>query len=153
MDFKLLWDNHPANRVADDEYPCVGYNGQPNYENQCAIKMGVCLERCNFDMSKFEGVKCWHHPRSDNHILRVEELRLFFAKVLPNKSLTIKRKRPNKDISVEDFEGKSGIVIFCDFWGDNNQGDHVDLFNGEELADGDLDYFERSERVYLWEID
>ena len=149
MAFKDLWDAYPKNTD-----PCTNpVSLEPCFDNQCAIRMGVCLARCNFDMKKFEGVRCWYHPKSDNHTLRVEELKLFLADVLPNDSLTIKRKLPTRDISVSDFTDKSGIIIFINFWGDNNQGDHIDLWTGDELMDGDLEYFERSERVYLWEID
>ena len=35
---------------------------------------------------------------------------------------------------------------------DANQGDHIDLLNGHQIAKGALDYFERSEEVWFWEM-
>ncbi|WP_225984676.1 T6SS effector amidase Tae4 family protein [Noviherbaspirillum aerium] len=31
--------------------------------------------------------------------------------------------------------GKTGIVFFQDYWGSNEQGDHIDLWNGSRLTD------------------
>jgi len=154
LDFQELWDNYPQ-----EWEPCKNLKGEPNFENQCAIRMGVALARCKFrvknslPMYDFHGERCWHHPDADNHTLRVEELKDYFLKKMPHDILTVRKKTFLEDICIDDFEGKEGIIVFQNFWGDNNQGDHIDLINSlGELKTGSIDYFERSEKVYLWEI-
>lgn len=150
MKFKLLWDAHPSNH--GELQPCRNLkNGNANFNSQCAIRMGVCLQRAGFDMSDYRGVRCWHHPEYENHTLRVEELAKYLKKKLPKRSL-IERSADDSIIEASDFEGMTGIVAFIDFWGENGQGDHIDLFDGNELTFGGNDYFERSDKVYFWEI-
>jgi hypothetical protein len=154
LDFQELWDNYPQ-----DWEPCKNLKGEPNFENQCAIRMGVALARCKFrvknslPMYDFHGERCWHHPDADNHTLRVEELRDYLIKKLPRDILTIGRRKIDDLISPDICDGAEGIVLFLNFWGDRNRGDHIDLINYEgELKTGELDYFERSERVYFWNL-
>jgi hypothetical protein len=42
--------------------------------------------------------------------------------------------------------------MWRNFWGTGNQGDHIDLWNGEEIAHGTLDFFIRSEEVWFWAL-
>jgi len=151
MKFKLLWDAHPSNN--DEENPCTNLSdGKPLFKNQCAIRMGVCLERAKFDMSDYQGVRCWHHPEFDNHTLRVEELVKYLKKKLPKSCLTVKHAGESM-IDHFDFDGLTGIIAFIDFWGENGTGDHIDIWDGSEMTSGDLDYFERADTVYFWEIE
>ena len=46
----------------------------------------------------------------------------------------------------------AGIVAFRNFHGQNNQGDHIDLWNGTAMAHGNNDYFERSEEIWYWAL-
>lgn len=147
INFKDLWRFHPSNN--DDDYPC--YNEVTmieNFENQCAIRMGVALERSGFDFSSYHGVKCWFGC-NEIHVLRVEELALFLEARLG-------KPKSFHHINCDDFcratDNASGIVVFLDFWGKGNQGDHVDLWNGECMTCGDPDYFERSRKVLFWEL-
>ena len=152
MKFKLLWDAHPENW--GEFYPCHSALGEPFFENQCAIKMGVTLARVHFEMDDYHGVRCWHHPGFDNHTLRVEELREYLLHKLPKHSLTIIKKPRDSYIPSDSFDGRSGIIVCKDFWGDNGQGDHIDLLTSEgEMACGDTEYIERASSVYFWEID
>ena len=155
LDFKELWKNHPAIREEID--PCRHLaTKEPFFTNQCAIRMGVCLGRSGFDLSLYSGRKCWHHPESENHTLRVMELIKYLRGVLPKEILTIK-KSSEGHFDYFDFDGLTGIVAFQDFWDTNdngkNDGDHIDLWDGDKLAYGDNDYFERSDLVYFWEIE
>lgn len=152
MNFKDLWQNHPANE--DDLTPCHDAMGVPNFESQCAIRMGICLSKSGLDFSDFNGVRCWFHPEYLNHTLRVEELVEYLKKKLPKSIFTTKTRRSwDSPLSEHGFEGLTGIVVFQNFWGDGNRGDHIDLWDGEEMTYGDNDYFERSEKVYFWNID
>ena len=129
MDFQTLLENYPQ-----DYQPCrCNDTGYSNFE-------------------KYDGVKCWHNHDGQNHTLRVEELVKFLKKKLPKDILTI-AKSEDYVFTSEDFEGLTGIVAFINFWGDGNQGDHIDLWNEDCLLTGDVDFFERSEKVIFWEID
>lgn len=151
MNFKDLWKNHPSNN--DDLNPCLDDDNYPNFENQCAIRMGVALKRSNFSMSGYTGQRCWHHPKNCCHTLRVEELLKYLLRKLPSDTMIVRDRKGGELINADDFEGKTGIIIFQNFWGSWNQGDHIDVWNGEEMTHGDIDYFERSEKVLFWEID
>ena len=136
--FETLWDNHPT--ITEDDFPCSTESGAKNFENQCAIRMGVCLERSGFDLSKFPVAHCWHHEKSLRHILRAEEL----ANALKNFSLSEKIRKPIVFEGSEGFSkisGKKGIIFFKDYYGTNNSGDHIDLWNGSRLTKLDT-YFQ-----------
>jgi len=51
--FDKLWKNHPT--ITGDDNLCKT-NGKPNFTDQCAIRMGVCLARCSVDTSRILGV-------------------------------------------------------------------------------------------------
>jgi len=71
--FKNLWENHPA--INGEKSPCTT-NGKKNFDDQCAIRVGVALSKCGTDTSTLPGVvHCWHgHPKSQGHVIRAEEL-------------------------------------------------------------------------------
>lgn len=49
--------------VRRDLSPCAARDGTPNFENQCAIRMGLALDRANFSLSKYRGARCWFAHR------------------------------------------------------------------------------------------
>jgi hypothetical protein len=156
MKFELLWDAHP--NITLDFFPCA-CNGKIHFENQCAIRMGVALSRVNFKKKNkvacfdFEGERCWFHPESDNHTLRVEELVSYLIDKLPKRSLTIRQKE-DYPLSFDDF-GACGIIAIIDFWGQGDQGDHIDLVDSDGImTDGTHvdDYLSRARKAYHWEI-
>ena len=144
--FDKLWSNYPLNQPQPDEYPCRK-NGKPAYDNQCCIKFGVTLHNSGVSLSSYTGMFCWHgHGRV--HTLRVEEMKLWLrsAAGLPE----ISNQRPQK--TYKDYLNRRGVVAFLNFWGQGDQGDHIDLWNGSELAGGLTDYFERSQEIWFWPI-
>ena len=161
MKFNLLWDAHPMTH--DQVSPCRDMSsGKPRFDNQCAIRMGVAFSICNFlvkngiSLYDYPGDRCWYHPQSDNHTLRVEELTNYLKKKLPKRSMTYKRASVDDPISFDDF-GASGIIAILNFWGEGDypQGDHIDLVNWDGyMTDGTHvdDYLSRAEKAYHWEI-
>ena len=140
MSFKGLWENHPAN--CDTIQPCIPKKGPP-FESQCCIRFSAMLDWSGFDLSDYSGMMCWHN-HDEWHALRVEEM----AKYL-KKKLGEPEHYSHPDVS--QFSGRKGIVIFFDFY--NGSGDHIDLFDGCEQAYGCDDYFERSPKLWFWELD
>ena len=147
--FQQLWNNHPANWTPPDPHPCKDKSGDPAFRNQCAIRMGLALQGAGINTNSVPGARCWHgHGRS--HILRVRNL----VPWIESRASTIacKKKVVHKNVTHNDFTNRKGIVYFQNFWGANNQGDHIDLWNGTRVAKGALDYFSRSEEVWFWEM-
>ncbi len=140
--FKNLWDNHPTN--TDDEDPCVT-NGEKNFANQCAIRVGVSLTKCGVRTASIPGAThCWHgHAKSEGHVIRAEEL----AKGL--EKITLPGLKPVIKVNSREFSstlsGKKGIIFFKDYWrrttsGNkeslrNRSGDHIDIWNGSRITD------------------
>lgn len=149
--FKTLWANHPANATPPDIYPCASTTGSPNFENQCAIRLGMALARSGVSLSSYTGAFCWH-KHGKEHPLRVNDMYKWLNASRFAGKVEITKRSGGKPISHSDYLGRTGIVMWVNFWGTNNQGDHIDLWNGAQIARGELDYFTRSEQVHFWPI-
>lgn len=160
LGFGRLWDNHP-NISHTEMQPCRRPDGVPNFGNQCAIRMGVCLSLSDL-LSNYDGVQCWFGHRGQGHTLRARELAAWLRK---NRA-TFGEAEIKKNVTFEEYANRTGIVYCQNFWGENNQGDHIDLWDGTgqfmargsfawegpAMASGGLDYFERSEEVWFWPV-
>lgn len=145
--FNELWENHPWLKDAT-ERPCSG-----GHDNQCAIRLGVAFLRSNISLASYRGVFCWSgHGRE--HPLRAEEMKVWLNSSGADfvGSAEIAQRRAGAPISHHAYLGRTGIVMWRNFWGAGNQGDHIDLWNGEEIAHGTLDFFIRSEEVWFWAL-
>jgi hypothetical protein len=145
VSFAPLWAAHPSNRGI--QTPCCDADGQPNVENQCAIRMGEALRDGGVDLSSYRGTKCWFHR--PGHTLRAEKL----ARWLERRTGQFGRVKKLSNVTDEDFIGKHGMVLCMNFWGTGLQGDHIDLWDGRRLAHGSDDYFGRSQKVWFWTLD
>lgn len=153
VNFDTLWINHPALASPPEEHPCRT-NGVSNHKNQCAIRLGVCLTASGISLATYSGVCCWSgHGR--RHPLRVEQLKLWLngrdASFVGEADIS-KRTKRGMQRSSHWYAGKRGIVACINFWGRGNQGDHIDLWDGTTMAQGGLDYFERSQEIWFWEM-
>ncbi|QUM89866.1 type VI secretion system amidase effector protein Tae4 [Moritella sp. 36] len=128
--FKKIWDNHPSVENFFDDFPCIDGSGSKAFDNQCAIRIGVALDATGISTAGFTGARCWHGHKP-GHILRAEEL----ANWLKGASSPFKTmiKFEAKD-GFSKINGKKGIIFFKDYYGANNQGDHIDLWNGSRLT-------------------
>lgn len=147
--FDDLWQNHPVNQSPPEISPC-NTGGSPNFNNQCCIRLGVALTQSGIKISYYPGVFCWH-GHGKKHPLRVEEMKLWLnsdrARFVGKAKIS--RSRPGvPQKTYADYQGMRGIVAFINFWGAGNQGDHIDVWNGQNLAYGSLDYFELSEEIW-----
>lgn len=148
LQFSVLWDKHPANQVPPVNAPCSNESGTPNFANQCAIRMGVCLTDAGADLSSFRGVSCWHgHGR--RHILRAEEL----GNYLKTRRDIVGTASIDKSPTLADYTSRRGIAFFLNFWGRGNQGDHIDVWNGSKMGKGSDSYFASAQEVWFWELD
>lgn len=140
--FARLWESHPA--VCGEPYPCRSPDGKPHFENQCAVRMALALERAGVSLRSFRGARCWH-GHGAGHVLRAQEL-ADWLRARPRTFGPVTRLRPARP---EDVPGRA-IVFFRNFHGTNNQGDHIDVWDGRAMCAGDPSYFGRSEEVWFW---
>lgn len=151
--FQTLWENHPARQTPEVLEPC-SRNGTPLFQDQCAIRLGTCLVTSGISLASYKGVFCWYgHGRQ--HPLRAEEMKLWLNSASADFVATAeiaKRTKQGNQVSYHAYLGRTGIVMFRNFWGANNQGDHIDLWDGSQVAHGDRNYFHRSQEIWFWEM-
>lgn len=147
--FSDLWDNHPSTQTPPERSPCRDAAGNPNFENQCAIRLSVAFIAAGISLATFRGAFCWHgHGRT--HILRVEEL----GSWMHSQPRTFGRRERVRGTAATAtrFAGRTGIIMCRNFWGRGNQGDHIDLWDGATMAQGAPDYIDRSQDVWFWPV-
>ncbi|WBT56759.1 type VI secretion system amidase effector protein Tae4 [Kosakonia oryzendophytica] len=138
LSFSQLWDNHPY-----PESPC-----DSSFVNQCAIRMGVALEKSGVNLSIYHGAKCYpgfgHNPK---HVLRAQEL----ATWLLGRHDLVGKAVKKKSVTQSDYAGKKGIVFIQDGWGST---DHIDVWDGSKMLmkGGSPDYFALGKEVWFWEL-
>lgn len=141
VQFHSLWRHHPY-----PDSPC----DRETFRNQCAIRMGVALEKAGVDTSSFDAMypdrRCYpgfeHAPR---HILAAQEL-ANWIKGNPN---VFGRAEKHVRTTSEDFAGRKGIVFIKNGWGAT---DHIDLWNGSMMRGGFANYFSLGKEVWFWEL-
>jgi hypothetical protein len=152
--FDTLWGNHPAHETPPNIEPCKDKHGKSAFANQCTIRLGVCFSRSGISLATYPGAFCWHgHGRE--HPLRVEEMKNWLNSSdagFVGRAEISRRDSAGRQKTHADYVGRKGIAAFRNFWGSGNQGDHIDLWNGSQIAHGDNDYFERSEEVWFWPL-
>ncbi len=123
VQFNTLWQNHP------------GWTEPCNFDHQCAIRMGIALQKSNVDLKSFHGARCWegHTPR---HILRAQEL----ADWINIKEHYFGTRSTYNKVTHSNFSSKKGIVFIQNGWGPT---DHIDLWNGNEMKVGEISYFSK----------
>lgn len=116
ISFSELWNSHPGRESS----PC-------NFENQCAVRMGVALAA-----------------------LRAQELADWIAKdqTLFGKKEVYKRK-DLPQMSYLNFDGKKGIVFIKDGWGAT---DHIDLWDGYNMKGGYSYYLSKGIEIWFWRL-
>lgn len=125
--FQKLWDAHPTG-----ELPC-STDGKSNFENQCAIRMGVAFTNAGISMKGWGLRHCWHHAATDGHTLAAEEMAQALAKraIVPGMGKIEKLQRKDWKAAIR---GRRGIFFCKDFYGAPRVGDHIDLWNRWRLT-------------------
>ncbi|KGE13166.1 T6SS effector amidase Tae4 family protein [Sphingobacterium deserti] len=143
--FDRLWTNLPTNLV----FPC----DQVRYQNQCAIRMSVALQKSEISVRDCPAVKCDFHLSEHNtikHFLRAQELANWFKQSgLFGKTNIYERATLNKLGTRAVFSNRKGIIFIEDGWGPT---DHIDLWNGQFIKNGGSDYLEKGVRIWFWDV-
>jgi hypothetical protein len=167
MKFETLWKNFPD----QGKLKIYCYNKQPTsnkpFSDYCAISLSECLIRSGVDIGLLKAKRCWSHS-GKKHILLAEE----FAIALVERSMpgfSIRQKVVPGNFQTT-LKGKTGIIFFKDYWQRGNEsfqnrsGDHIDLWNKDELTGGGMfmrsvyEFFgvvsdlSKSKEVWFWEI-
>lgn len=148
--FKKIWDSHPY-----PETPCDANT----FLNQCAIRMGVALEKAGCDTSGFDKMfpkrRCWvKHEGASKHILAAHELAKWMSanpSIFGIKKTLISISDRNsiiKGANGPSSKGKKGIVYVSNGWG---AVDHIDLWDGEDMRAGDARYLHYGDALWFWE--
>src|SRR3954447_7925796 len=113
IDFATLTASYPT-----DHDPC-SKDGTPNFSNQCAIRMGVCLADAGLDLRGFHGACCWY-GHGARHVLRAQELASWLrgdARLRQFSNGAFDRARRGRAPIVDtSYSGRQGIVFFQNFW-------------------------------------
>ncbi|KRB79932.1 T6SS effector amidase Tae4 family protein [Noviherbaspirillum sp. Root189] len=123
--FSELWRNHP--KVKGDA-PVLDPTAYPN---QCAINLYAALVRSGFNVKTFTGVFSWQKEKP-KYAICAQELANWLAR--PSILNSKMQKLTGKD-AFDSMTSKAGIVFFQHYWGPDEQGGHVDLWNGSRLTD------------------
>lgn len=131
VEFADLWKHYPN----DD--PCVNpKTGMKAHDNQCAIRVGMALERCGVSFASFRGPRCEFGPRGGGMVLRAEPL-ANWLRTRPFAGCPSSESGPGKDFQ-QRLSGRTGIVFFKDYWRRDGEkhltGDHIDLWNRNRLT-------------------
>ncbi len=140
---KTIWDNHPY-----PDNPC----STTHFANQCAIRMGVALEKSGIDTSSFDTMfpnrRCYKNlNHSPKHILAAQELADWLVK---NSAIFGKVEKTKAKTTSASFQGKKGIVFIMNGWGNT---DHIDIWDGSAMKAGLPSYFGIAEEVWFWKLD
>jgi hypothetical protein len=125
------------------EFCATNNNPKPN---TCAIRLSAALHQA--DGSFFEGTKFpagygWKPIGVDRELAtRAASL----AKIIGN------RWGPGKLVKQKSEIGKKRGVLFFDTITDSKVTGHVSLWDGEKVVDAG-DYFDKSARVFFWELE
>ncbi len=131
LKFSDLWKNYPETSA-----PCLKADGSAAFDDQCAIRLGVALERSGISNRSFKGVRCWDGAHPPSHMLRAQEVadwlkRHPFAGCPQTKELAGPSWRKHA-------KGRQGIIFFKDYWirsgARQATGDHIDLWDGQRLT-------------------
>jgi len=129
--FLSLWSSYPT-----EQHPC-----NQGWENQCAIRMSVCLINAGFHLTQYIEPKCKH-----GHARGAESLANYLWKQVgrPKISKTANESRAT-------VNGKTGLLFFKDITGfRGGRGDHFDLWNNGETKTGE--YIDSCKQTWFWEV-
>jgi hypothetical protein len=128
--FVLLWIAYPT-----VNHPCDG-----PWDNQCAIRLSLCLINAGFPLTNYTEPVCSH-----GHARGAESLANYLYNQVGRPKIA---KTPTQGQS--NVSGKNGVVFFKDITGfRGGRGDHIDVWMNGLTKTGD--YFDSSKETWFWE--
>ena len=125
--------------------------------------MSAALIRSDVTMQSYTGTWSWEKDKP-KYAIRAHELAMWLSKPIPQ--LPTKVEKFSGKVFTDKIDGRRGIVYFRHYWGPNNQGDHIDFWNGRRLTDwtswvriqgrivipGVWSDFEKAKSVWFWPL-
>lgn len=141
--FKELWDNY------EKGHPYQVKGKTPDgFENQCAIRVSVTFHNVGVKMISFSQNKV--KPEGNAPTIGRLVLNDMATATRANELAQWLNMRPICGVGpainitgkdwVSKIKGKTGIVFFGEYWGDNSAGGHIDLWNGSKMTDGNSNF-------------
>jgi Type VI secretion system (T6SS), amidase effector protein 4 len=173
MPFGTLWNAY----AVDEKGNSIRVGGNcAEYEHQCAIKMSRALKKYDttnpsviFDESQFtykgkpepvcvaddithargaQSLADYLYDYARKRGAKLKPRTLFRPKDHTSRALAELRKKAKTAL-----KGKKGVIFFKDFWGDNNAGDHIDLWNGSTTRNKEANaYFDHASEIWFYEF-
>ena len=165
--FEELWKNYPKKNEIKVRCQNKQATGSQPFGNYCAIMLSDALIKLGVSTINAKARKCWGHPGM-KHILLAEEMAAWLKQSGFIWLGTAKKINPGS--FQKELDGKTGIVFFKDYWQrgdetfDSRSGDHIDLWNKDELTGGSMltrtiyEFFgivsdlNKSREIWFWEV-
>jgi hypothetical protein len=129
--FILLWSCYPTTNTPCDQ----------GWENQCAIRISLCLINAGFKLTNYTEPKCKH-----GHARGAESLASYLWQQIGPPKIATTKEQARKLVT-----DKTGFVFFKDISGfREGRGDHFDLWNSGLTKTGD--YFDACKQSWFWEV-
>jgi len=140
VSFRKLWDGHIGDARIKGLF----------WENQCAARMSVTLQKAGISLVGYPGKKI---PFKDHFLAaRAQEIADWLDKtrVLGSSEVIRSGKASGrKDSEFVDLLFRTGIVFIKNGWG---RTDHIDLWDSVYLKNGDKFYLRKGEEIRFWPI-
>jgi hypothetical protein len=135
--FSDLWNNYP------NSDPCVNTRtGKPAYDDQCAVRLGMALQKSGVNFKSFGGPRCEFGPPGNGMVLRAQELADWLRRSPFPGCPTARILAPGKGFATT-LRGKTGIIFFQHYW----------LRGGERLDANKTAPFGTGNHIDLWRMD
>lgn len=148
VQFKDLWHGHPINESV--QTPCIAphdltnlegefiRSGLPVFHNQCAIRMGVTLNRAGVRPEQISGCStCGVHHRDEMHFINASQLAAAFARSnIEGVGKIEKFSGADAKNFYPKIFGRTGVLYINEYWyrptdsPGNPTGNHMDIWNG-----------------------
>jgi hypothetical protein len=134
--FDTIWNN-----FANDP-PCVDKRGAipAGYENQCAIKVGLALEKSGVSFASFGGGRCPVGPSKGGMVAGAQQLADWLSVKSQFPGCPSKPEISTGKAAFDKIKGRTGIIFLANYWqrstdkGNARTGDHIDLWNGSRMT-------------------
>ena len=153
----LSWSALNANHAGHEVDQC----DRTAFKNQCAIHMGVALEKSGVNLGSFQGARCYGNFKpphiAGQHILRAQEL----ADWLRKQTILVGKVKISKPVPMDAYRGKRGIVFFQNVTGLEGI-DHIDIWdgtgstpvlkNGCKIGNRYENWVTMCEQIWFWDL-
>jgi hypothetical protein len=165
--FQTIWDHYPSDDPCRD--PSTG-KVPDAYSNQCAIRVGLALEKSGVNFSSFKGGRCPFGAKDGGMVAGAQDLANWLS--MPRFAGSPRPETYTGKTAFKAIDGRKGIIFLANYWqrqgetGTTRTGDHIDLWNGSRMTarsswfrvqlgiswDGRWSDFRRATKVLFWPI-